>query len=47
MIKANEAREPKLSLFVAGAGRDNLFEVAGHHEGQAVRAFVALIRQAS
>jgi fermentation-respiration switch protein FrsA (DUF1100 family) len=40
-----EANEPKLSLWVEGAGHNNLFEVAGNRYGQALRDFVVLIER--
>ncbi len=40
-----EANEPKLSFWVAGAGHNNLFEAAGNRYGQTLRDFVAVIKK--
>jgi hypothetical protein len=37
------ANQPKLSLWVEGAGHNNLFEVAGSRYGQVLRDFVTMI----
>ncbi|MCA1592266.1 MAG: alpha/beta hydrolase [Acidobacteria bacterium] len=40
-----EANEPKRSLWVEGAGHNNVFEASGNRYGQALRDFVALIER--
>ena len=42
-----EANEPKLSLWVEGAGHNNVFEASGSRYGQALRDFVGLIEKGS